>query len=258
MTGYDDDSVDIESEDIEQVEAMFPGDNLDIEPWHEPVEGVGLLDRFVETFKTYLSLDEGAAEVLSLWSVYTHAIDACQFAPRLFLKSPVPRCGKTTALGILGQVTRRPRPASNITPSTLYRVAHEFQPTLLIDEADTFVAGRKRGELTGILNSGHTRQTAYVERTETVRKVKFVKRFLTFIPIAFAAIGSLPATIEDRSVIVPMRRKGSNERLARFREDRVADLKDLARWTTLMSCGKAIPRCPSTSTIGHKTITGCW
>ncbi len=110
-------------------------------------------------------------------------------------------------------------------------MADEVQPTLLIDEADTFVAG-KRGELTGILNSGHTRQTAYVERTETGRKVKFVRRFSTFIPIAFAAIGSLPATIEDRSIIVPMRRKGPNERLARFREDRVDGLKDLARMAT--------------------------
>jgi putative DNA primase/helicase len=107
-------------------------------------------------------------------------------------------------------------------------VADEFQPTLLIDEADTFVAGR-RGELTGILNSGHTRQTAFVERTETVRKVKFVSRFSTFVPIAFAAIGSLPATMADRSIIVPMRRKGPNDRLARFREDRVDGLKDLAR-----------------------------
>ncbi len=89
MTGYD----------IDEAEPGFPGDDLDIGPWPEPVEGVELLDRLVETFKTYLSLDEGAAEVLALWSVYTYAIDACQFAPRLFLKSPVPRCGKTTALG---------------------------------------------------------------------------------------------------------------------------------------------------------------
>jgi putative DNA primase/helicase len=226
---YEDQSEDIETEDIEEGEPGFPADDLDIEPWPEAVDGVELLDRLFETFKTYLSLDQGAAEMLALWSVYTHAIDACQFAPRLFLKSPVPRCGKTTALGVLGHVTRRPRPASNITPSTLFRVADEFQPTLLIDEADTFVAGRTRGELTGILNSGHTRQTAYVERTETVRKVKFVRRFSTFIPIAFAAIGSLPATIEDRSVIVSMRRKGPNERLTRFREDRVDGLKDLAR-----------------------------
>ena len=230
MTGYEDNSETIEPEDIDEAEPGFPGDDLDIEPWPEPVEGIELLDRLVETFKTHLSLDGGAAEVQALWSVSTHAIDACQFAPRLFLKSPVPRCGKTTALGILGHVTRRPRPASNITPSTLFRVADAFQPTLLIDEADTFVAGT-RGELTGILNSGHTRQTAYVERTETVTKVKVVRRFSTFIPIAFAAIGSLPATIEDRSIIVPMRRKGPNERLARFREDRVDGLKDLARMT---------------------------
>ncbi len=117
VAGCEDQSEAIEPEDIEKIEPEFPAADLDIEPWPEPVDGVELLDRLVETFKAYLSLDKGAAEVLALWSVYTHAIDACQFAPRLFLKSPVPRRGKTTALVILGHVTRRPRPASNITPS---------------------------------------------------------------------------------------------------------------------------------------------
>src|SRR5262249_32978907 len=118
-------------DEADEIPGLVPGD---IVPWPEPVDGVTLLNDLTGVFCRYLSLDEGAAEMLALWGVYTHAIDACQFAPRLFLKSPVPRCGKTTALGILGQITRRPRPASNITPATLYRVADEFQPTLLIDE----------------------------------------------------------------------------------------------------------------------------
>ena len=78
---------------------------VDVPAWPQPVDGSELLDRLVETFKTHLSLDPGVAEILALWTVCTHAVDACQFAPRLFLRSPVPRCGKTTALAILSRVT---------------------------------------------------------------------------------------------------------------------------------------------------------
>src|SRR5208282_1024498 len=99
---------------------------------------------------------------------------------------------------------------------------------------DNFRTGPKK-ELTGILNSGHSRHTAFVERTETVNKVKRVCSFSTFIAIAIAAIGRLPSTVEDRSIIVPMRRKTPNETLTRFREDRAEQLTDLARmasrWT---------------------------
>jgi hypothetical protein len=65
VTGYDDDSEDTETEDIEEVEPRFPGDDLDIEAWPEPVDGIELLDRLVETFNTYLSLDPGMAEILA-------------------------------------------------------------------------------------------------------------------------------------------------------------------------------------------------
>ena len=63
---YEDQSEDIETEDIEEGEPGFPADDLDIEPWPEAVDGVELLDRLFETFKTYLSLDQGAAEMLAL------------------------------------------------------------------------------------------------------------------------------------------------------------------------------------------------
>jgi len=59
VTGYEDNSETIEPEDIDEAEPGFPGDDLDIEPWPEPVEGIELLDRLVETFKTHLSLDGG-------------------------------------------------------------------------------------------------------------------------------------------------------------------------------------------------------
>lgn len=44
----------------------------------------------------------------------------------------------------------------------VFRVIEAVQPTLLIDETDTFVT--ENGELRGVLNSGHTRATAFVIR----------------------------------------------------------------------------------------------
>src|SRR5205807_6503181 len=44
-------------------------------------------------------------------------------------------------------------------------VIEELQPTLLIDEADTFLQGND--ELRGILNSGYSRKTAFVLRASS-------------------------------------------------------------------------------------------
>ena len=107
-------------------------------PWPEPVDGAEVLDALVAAFRRFLVLPDGAAEALALWVVFTHAIDASAVAPRLALLSPVPRRGKTTLLGLLIRLVRRPLPTSNVTPAVVYRVIARDRPTLLIDEADTF------------------------------------------------------------------------------------------------------------------------
>ncbi len=55
---------------------------------------------------------------------------------------------------------RRPLPASTISVSAIFRIAEKYAPTLLVDEADTFL--KQNEELRGILNSGHTRDLAFV------------------------------------------------------------------------------------------------
>ena len=63
------------------------------------------------------------------------------------------RCGKTTLLDVLGRLVRRPLPTANVTSSAVFRVVEAYRPTLLVDEADTFL--RDNDELRGIINSGH-------------------------------------------------------------------------------------------------------
>lgn len=201
------------------------------EPWPDPINGVELLDGLTAGFCHYLALGKGAAEALALWTVHAHAFDAAQISPRLAVTSPEKRCGKTTVLKVLYQLVPKPLPAANITSAALFRVVEAAKPTLLIDEADTFL--RDSDELRGILNSGHDRETAYVLRV--VGDDHEPRQFHTWAPTAIAMIGKLPDTLEDRSIPIEMRRKRKDESVERFRADRSDFLKELgrkaARWT---------------------------
>src|SRR4029453_223767 len=112
-------------------------------------------------------------------------------------------CGKTVLLIVLGALVPRRMFAANVTPAVLFRTIEKFSPTLLIDEADTFI--RDNDELRGVLNSGHTRTTATVIRA--VGDDHDPRAFSTWCPKAIALIGSLPGTLSDRSIEIGMRRR---------------------------------------------------
>jgi hypothetical protein len=201
----------------------------DPEPWPDVVEGSELLDDLCAIFIRFLALPEYAAVALALWTVHAHAHDATDISPLLGLTSPVMRCGKTTLLEILGALVPRPLPAANLTAAATFRAVEKFRPTLLVDEADTFL--RNSDELRGILNSGHRRRSAIVVRT--VGDDYEPRTFSTWCPKVVAMIGSLPTTLADRSIEVRMYRKTAAEPVERMRLDRLAELEPLRRraWT---------------------------
>ena len=167
---------------------------------------------------------------MALWVVLAHAIDTADVAPRLAFTSPVKRCAKTTALNVVGRLVPRALPASNISPAAVFRAIEAARPTLLIDEADTFL--KTSDELRGVLNSGHSRDSANVVRV--VGDNLEVRQFSTWAAIAVALIGKLPDTLEDRSIAIEMKRKKPDETVEKFRRNRLAKLADLAsmaaRW----------------------------
>lgn len=200
------------------------------EKWPETVDGDQLFKDVVSLFKRHMVLPAFAAEAMALWIIFSHTHDCWPISPRLALNSPEKRCGKTTALSIIQQLVPKPLPASNITTAALFRSISEWSPTLLVDEADTFLPGNE--ELRGILNSGHNRSLASVVRT-TPPDFKPAK-FITWAPVVIAMIGRLPDTLNDRSIVINLKRKSPMERVQRFRADRAADLEPLrqriARW----------------------------
>ncbi len=202
----------------------------DPEPWPEPVDGARLLAELVTTYTRFVALPSGGATVLALWTLHSHAHDAALVSPTLGVTSPVKRCGKTTLLQLLFGLTPRPLLTSNITTASLFRVVEARRPTLLVDEADTFL--RERDELRGVLNSGHTRGSAVVVRT--VGDDHEPRTFSTWAPKAIALIGGLPDTLEDRAIVLHMRRRRPDEVVAGIRLDRLRELEPLrrkvARW----------------------------
>jgi hypothetical protein len=173
-------------------------------------------------------LSQGAADACALWSVHAHALDAAQAAPRLNANSPTERCGKTILLGVMGLLVPRPLPTSNISTSAIYRAVEAAKPTLLIDEADTFL--KKNEEIRGIINSGHTRASAFVIRNVDVNGSIEPRRFSTWVPMVIAGIKGLPRTIADRSITIPMRRKRKSEKVEKHTTNAATErLQTLAR-----------------------------
>jgi len=129
-------------------------------PWPEPVDGKLLLEELARLLRRFLVLPKWGAETLALWTLHSYAFQLRNVSTYLGIESPEKQCGKTTLLTVLSELVHRPEVAANISTPAFFRVIEETQPTLLIDEADTFLQGND--QLRGILNSGYSRKTAYV------------------------------------------------------------------------------------------------
>lgn len=206
------------------------------EPWPQPVNGDDLLTELREFVRRFVVVTETTLTALTLWIVFTYLIDVVEVSPRLAIQSPVLRCGKTRVIDLLAALTCRPLAASNISPAAIFRTLDQEHPALLIDEADSFA--RDNEELRGLLNSGHTRGTAFVIRTVKVGEDFVPKRFSTWGAIALAAIGKLHATWMDRSIVVMMKRKSRDVKVEKLRRNSAAQAtaieltRKIARWTS--------------------------
>jgi hypothetical protein len=205
----------------------------------ENTNGQQLLDELEALLKRFVVLPEWAPETLALWILHTYAFELRDVSTYLGIESPEKRCGKTTLLGVLSKLVNRPVAAANISSSAFFRVIEEMRPTLLIDEADTFL--RNNDELRGILNAGYTRDTAYVIRTQanergtrnadsacnadipvgspcnSFNSCNPFNTFSCWCPKVLAAIGRLPETLADRCIVIRMQRKTIREQCGRLR-----------------------------------------
>jgi hypothetical protein len=204
------------------------GHTLDLrapEPWPEPVDGAELLDDMTAAIKRYVVMTEHAARACGLWCLHTYLLDCFLISPRLAIRSATHRCGKTTLLDIISYLALRTLSSASVTAASVFRVIEACRPTLLIDEADTFLPNSD--ELRGVINSGHRKGGTVIR---TVGDDHEPRMFSTYAACAIAQIGKLPATLHDRSApVIDLKRRLRSEKVDNFRLDRTAHLDVLAR-----------------------------
>jgi hypothetical protein len=177
---------------------------------------------------------EHQAVAVALWIAHTHVIDHLNITPYLHITSPAKRCGKSNLLSCLKYLAANAWHVVNPSVAVLYRRIQYDCPTLLLDEADRSFEGGENGrqDLLAILNSGYKRG-ATVYRCGGANRDK-LESYAVFCPKAFAGIGELPDTTQDRCLSIRLERQVRGRR-RRFLEDHVeremAPIRDrLAKW----------------------------
>jgi putative DNA primase/helicase len=204
-----------------------------IELWPDAVDGVELINDMVTAIRKYVILGEHQALTVALWVLHAYGFELADHTPRLQIRSPTKRCGKTTLLNTVAPMLPRVINTENITTAALFRVIEMHQPTLLIDEADSFLNrddGRINQEMFGILNGGFNRGGTV---TRTVGEDHEPRAFNVFGPLAYAWLVKrgvqVDERLEDRSITIELRRRLPDEKIERLRSNRTGHLEVLAQ-----------------------------
>lgn len=174
------------------------------------------------------------ADAVTLWIAHTWAFDAAEATPRLSIQSAEKQSGKTRLLELLDLLVRSSLSVASISAAAMFRLIADGPTTLLIDEADTVFDGRGSGaeDLRGVLNAGYRRGGGVMR---AAGKGTGVQRFPVFAPVALAGIGRLPDTVQDRSIVIRLKRRGLSEPVEKLRRrevepDALALCLVMSRW----------------------------
>lgn len=181
------------------------------EPWPHPVNLSDVLSEIYQVYKDFVVAKTEVLIAATLWVALTYVFRIFDTLPIAFVTSPDKRSAKTRFLTISAAFCNKPLIASNITPVTLFRLLAQESPTLLIDEADTFMNSNE--SFRGILNAGHTKKAAFVYRLEKVDFYTKVVEYNVFSPKMIASIGNQADTIMDRSIRLELLRKLETEKV---------------------------------------------
>jgi len=187
--------------------------------------GATILDELREAMRCYVVFpNPEAADAAVLWVAATHGQPFWAHAPRLAVISPVKRSGKSRVLDLVYELAHRPLLTVNTTVAAMVRSLDEDDPpTVLVDEADALFGSKKAADgnedLRGVLNAGFQRNRPLNRWDINHRRLEQLQ---CFAMVALASIGDLPDTIQDRAVVIRMRRRAVGEKVQPFRDRRDA------------------------------------
>ena len=204
----------------------------EVEPWPNPADGAALLDELAHLLRHYMSLPDGGAEAVALWTLYAWVFEAFGVCPNLMVTAPERESGKTRVTELLSWMVPRPKPVSDASAAAIIRGIERNRPTLIFDEAQHFLRRRPEDPIRGILLASFNRRFAFVDRCEGDDHEP--RSYSTFAPKAMngCKLAALDDMLTSRSVTIPMTR--ARKRYPDLRADRDPVGDDLrrkcARW----------------------------
>jgi len=188
----------------------------EVVPFPTPVDPALLLNEITAAIRLFIVMTPEQVDAAALWGAFTWFTDVVEVAPLAVINAPEKACGKSLLLDVIGRMSARPLAASNVSTAALFRSMEQWNPTMLIDEADTFIY--KNDEIKGLINAGHTRSGAFVVRV--VGDNHEVKSFTVWSAKAMAGISlekHLPDPTLSRGIVFNLRRKLPDESVERLR-----------------------------------------
>lgn len=202
-------------------------DKLDVAPaYATSISPEALVRRLLKVVKECVSIDDDSALTWVMYAFFTYLTKNFYHAALLFLTSPVRRCGKSTLLQMCAHLFFNITNVKGITKASLEMLA-SAKGTPLIDEFDEVL--RNNPGVIGVLNGGIEAGA----KVTLVSKDGTIKIRETFGAKVLSGIGGLPTTLNDRSILVRMRRKLEKEKLVKphDRKETLAFLKrEIQQW----------------------------
>lgn len=173
----------------------------------------GVVERIEAVVKKYvLAVDAGQYFAIALYVLNSYIWEHMDTCPYMVITAATKRSGKSRlGVDVLPLLVRNPSNIVGVTAPTLFRLLKSSQPTIIVDEAETF-SSEATGLMRAFMNSGYRRGST-VPRTGADDTVE---QWPVYGPKVFILIGDVNDTLKDRSIIVRLRRATSAAEIGRF------------------------------------------
>lgn len=200
-----------------------------------------VLDDLAGFVRRYVACPDVGIDAAALWIAHTHALDAFDVSPRWNWRSSEPGSGKTRGLEVMKATVHSPLFMAHVSESYLFRRVDAERCTVLHDEIDTVFGAkaRDREELRALLNAGWERG-AVVGRMVGEGSKMHPKDFHVFGAVAMAGLGRLPETVEQRAIVVKLKRRKAGESVEKFRRREVGPEADELRVRVASWCARRL------------------
>lgn len=156
------------------------------------------VEAFLSRYVTFTTSDYPFAA--ALWAAATYLWPHFDAFPYLHITAATKRAGKSRFMEVLSFVSSNPRIIAGMTHATVFRLIRDENPSIFMDESE-MLAGESAGMMRSILNVGY-RKGAVIPRMGKTG----VEEWPAFCPKAFISIGSVYDTLQDRCLVITMKR----------------------------------------------------